>query len=68
MAPIMPPHVIFSQFGETTRQTITVNQLDLLPPTQPTHPKNPPTTHLQSQSGTGMPDISWAPPHSLPIR
>ena len=29
------PHVIFLQFGETTRQTITVNQLDLLPPTPP---------------------------------
>ena len=33
----------------------------------PTHPQIPPTTHPWRKSGALMPDISWAPPHSLPI-
>ena len=46
------------------------------PPTQPPHqppphhhPSKEPSNHPpQRKSGALMPDISWAPPHSLPIR
>ena len=41
--------------------------LTLPPPTIPTHHPHP-TTHPQRKIGALMPDISWAPPHSLPIR
>ena len=49
------------------------------PTTNPPHPPHPTTTypttphpiiptHRQRKSGALMSDISWAPPHSLPIR
>ena len=44
------------------------------PPTPPTTPSPPPrhhphpTTHPWRKSGALLPDMSWAPPHSLPIR
>ena len=39
------------------------------PPTPTLNPPNEPFNHPpQSQSGAGMLDISWAPPHSLPIQ
>ena len=37
------------------------------PPTPPLTPPPTPTTHPQKKSGAFLPDISWVPPHSLPI-
>ena len=36
------------------------------PPHPTTTPTPPPPTHPWRKSGALMPDISWAPPHSLP--
>ena len=81
MGGIQCPHVIFSKnknylsnqmHSFFPRTKITWGASDTTHPSSTTHniPHQHTThpTHPQRKSGALMPDISWAPPHSLPIR
>ena len=71
-----PPHHPFLTIPQPTTTQPTLHPPHQPLPLHPTHHPIPPphnTTHPTTsphwrKSGALMPDISWAPPHSLPIR